>query len=46
MANYTLQINGRTVQADVDADTPLLWVLRDHLGLVRAPRRTVVESDA
>jgi len=34
MANYTLQINGRTVQADVDADTPLLWVLRDHLGLV------------
>jgi len=34
MANYTLQINGRTVQADVDAETPLLWVLRDHLGLV------------
>jgi isoquinoline 1-oxidoreductase alpha subunit len=34
MANYTLQINGRTYQADVDADTPLLWVLRDHLGLV------------
>jgi isoquinoline 1-oxidoreductase subunit alpha len=34
MANYTLQINGRPVQADVDADTPLLWVLRDHLGLV------------
>ncbi len=34
MATYTLQINGRTLQADVDADTPLLWVLRDHLGLV------------
>ncbi|MBL0744002.1 (2Fe-2S)-binding protein [Chryseolinea lacunae] len=34
MANYTLQINGRSLQADVEADTPLLWVLRDHLGLV------------
>jgi isoquinoline 1-oxidoreductase subunit alpha len=34
MANYTLQINGRSYEADVDADTPLLWVLRDHLGLV------------
>jgi isoquinoline 1-oxidoreductase alpha subunit len=34
MANYKLQINGRTLEADVDADTPLLWVLRDHLGLV------------
>jgi isoquinoline 1-oxidoreductase subunit alpha len=34
MAQYTLNINGRTVEADVDADTPLLWVLRDHLGLV------------
>lgn len=34
MANYKLQINGRTLEADVEADTPLLWVLRDHLGLV------------
>lgn len=34
MANYKLQINGRTYEADVDADTPLLWVLRDNLGLV------------
>lgn len=34
MANYKLQINGRTVEADVDPDTPLLWVLRDNLGLV------------
>jgi isoquinoline 1-oxidoreductase subunit alpha len=31
---YTLQINGRKLEADVDADTPLLWVLRDHFGLV------------
>jgi isoquinoline 1-oxidoreductase alpha subunit len=34
MAQFTLNVNGHTVQADVDADTPLLWVLRDHLGLV------------
>ena len=34
MPKYTLQINGKSHQADVAADTPLLWVLRDHLGLV------------
>ena len=34
MALYKLQVNGKTVEADVDADTPLLWVLRDNLGLV------------
>lgn len=34
MAIYKLQINGKEYQADVAADTPLLWVLRDHLGLV------------
>ncbi|WP_162054903.1 (2Fe-2S)-binding protein [Pontibacter pamirensis] len=34
MATYKLQINGRTYEADVEADTPLLWVLRDNLGLV------------
>jgi isoquinoline 1-oxidoreductase alpha subunit len=34
MAQYNLQINGRTYEADVEADTPLLWVLRDNLGLV------------
>jgi isoquinoline 1-oxidoreductase alpha subunit len=34
MANYRLKINGRSYEADVDADTPLLWVLRDNLGLV------------
>lgn len=34
MAAYKLQINGRSYDADVDADTPLLWVLRDNLGLV------------
>lgn len=34
MAIFTLQINGKEYRADVAADTPLLWVLRDHLGLV------------
>ena len=34
MAKYNLKINGRNYEADVDADTPLLWVLRDNLGLV------------
>lgn len=34
MAQYNLQINGQNLKADADADTPLLWVLRDHLGLV------------
>ncbi len=34
MAQYNLKINGQTYQADVEPDTPLLWVLRDNLGLV------------
>jgi isoquinoline 1-oxidoreductase alpha subunit len=34
MAQYKLQINNKTYQADVEPDTPLLWVLRDNLGLV------------
>jgi aerobic-type carbon monoxide dehydrogenase small subunit (CoxS/CutS family) len=28
-----LTINGEPRQVDAEADTPLLWVLRDHLGL-------------
>jgi isoquinoline 1-oxidoreductase subunit alpha len=34
MTTYKLLINGKSLEADVEADTPLLWVLRDHLGLV------------
>lgn len=34
MPVFTLNINGKQLKADVSADTPLLWVLRDHLGLV------------
>jgi isoquinoline 1-oxidoreductase alpha subunit len=29
----TLTVNGKTMQADAEADTPLLWVLRDSLNL-------------
>jgi isoquinoline 1-oxidoreductase alpha subunit len=29
----TLRINGRTVTIEVDDDTPLLWVIRDVIGL-------------
>ena len=34
MALYKLNINGKSYEVDVEPDTPLLWVLRDHLGLV------------
>jgi isoquinoline 1-oxidoreductase alpha subunit len=34
MAQYTLTVNGQQHQVDVAADTPILWVLRDHLDLV------------
>ena len=34
MANLTLNINGEKKQVDVDPNTPLLWVLREHLDLV------------
>jgi len=34
MANYNLKVNGKSVNVNVDDDTPLLWVLRDELNLV------------
>lgn len=34
MAIINLKINGKAHSVDVEEDTPLLWVLRDHLGLV------------
>lgn len=34
MATINLNINGRNQVVDVDPKTPLLWVLREHLGLV------------
>jgi len=30
---YDLMVNGKTYAVDVDGDTPLLWVLRDTIGL-------------
>lgn len=33
MATIKLKINGTEQQFDVDPNTPLLWVLRDHAGL-------------
>jgi len=36
MAIFKLKVNGKTQEVDVAPDTPLLWVLRDSLGLVGA----------
>ena len=32
-AMTTVTINGKTLEVDAGGDTPLLWVLRDHLGM-------------
>lgn len=34
MATINLKVNGKIHTVDVDPKTPVLWVLRDHLGLV------------
>ena len=34
MASYNLNINGKAMTVEADSDTPMLWVLRDHLNLV------------
>jgi len=34
MATYKLNVNNKAFTVDADPDTPLLWVLRDHLNLV------------
>ena len=31
---FKLNVNGKVLTADVDPDTPLLWTLRDTLGIV------------
>jgi aerobic-type carbon monoxide dehydrogenase small subunit (CoxS/CutS family) len=33
MPSYTVTVNGKSQTVDVAQDTPLLWVLRDNLGL-------------
>ena len=34
MKSFTLNVNGQSKEVTVHEDTPLLWVLRDHLDLV------------
>ncbi|UKM64441.1 (2Fe-2S)-binding protein [Flavobacteriaceae bacterium GSB9] len=34
MPSYNLSINNTSYSITVDADTPILWVLRDHIGLL------------
>lgn len=34
MAIFNIKVNGQNKQVEADADTPLLWVLRDELNLV------------
>lgn len=33
MAKYTLTINGKKTQVEAEPDTPMLWVIRDYIGL-------------
>jgi isoquinoline 1-oxidoreductase alpha subunit len=33
VAKFDVNVNGRVQSVDVDSDTPLLWVLRDAIGL-------------
>ena len=34
MPTYNLKINGKLQSVEADSDTPLLWILRDHVDLV------------
>ena len=34
MPKYSIVVNSKKMEVEVDADTPLLWVLRDNLNLV------------
>jgi isoquinoline 1-oxidoreductase alpha subunit len=34
MSQYTLRVNGQPRSVEVTSDTPMLWVLRDALGMV------------
>ena len=34
MSSYTLKVNGQAMNVEAAPDTPLLWVLPDHLNLV------------
>ncbi len=34
MPSYQLKVNGETQNVEVGEDTPILWILRDHMDLV------------
>lgn len=34
MANYIIKVNGKSQQVEAEPNTPILWVLRDHLNLL------------
>ena len=42
----TLNVNGTQRQVDADPETPLLWVLRDNLGITSATRFKLVSMSA
>ena len=33
MANFVIKVNNNACKVDVESETPLLWVFRDHIGL-------------
>lgn len=41
MPTYKFVVNGKSVSVDAPADMPLLWVLRDKLGIT-GDRKSVV----
>ncbi|HKK44381.1 MAG TPA: (2Fe-2S)-binding protein [Balneolaceae bacterium] len=34
MPKYSIKVNGKKHEVNVESDTPLLWILREHLNLV------------
>ena len=34
MPTYTLSVNNKMMSVEADADTPVLWILRDHLNIL------------
>ena len=43
---FLLNINGTNRSVDVDGDTPLLWVLRDVLGMTGTTSSRVLSRQA
>ena len=34
MPKYSISVNSKIMTVEADADTPVLWVLRDHLNIL------------